>query len=96
MNREKTKNWKISRGPFDGFLEAFYRSPTDAGTRERKPPRIQRLAETSLAPIHLSLGELKPVRKLPPRQTGEKIFWEKESSGTVGELWNPYISLCVF
>ena len=43
----KPKKGKNSRGPLDGFLEAFYRPPTDARTRERKPPRIQRFAETS-------------------------------------------------
>ena len=37
-----------SRGPFDGFLEAFDRPPTSAGFRERKPPKIQRLLRRAM------------------------------------------------
>ena len=74
-----------SRGPLDGLLEAFYRSPTGAGIRERKPPRIQRLQrQVEHQPLD-SLGELEPARILSPRQ--RKFSGNERETGTVGNLW---------
>ena len=90
---EKTKTDRKSRGPLDGFLEAFYRPPTGAGIRERKPPRIQRLQrQVEHQPLD-SLSELEHVRILSPRQ---RIFSGKErESGNSGErgIFSMYISV---